>query len=44
MDQLLIGGRTCRLFGSDRPACILIQPSARQEVWNDILSYLAPAK
>lgn len=31
MDQLLIGGRTCRLFGSDRPACILIQPSARHE-------------
>lgn len=31
MEALPIGGRTCRLFGSDRPACILIQPSARHE-------------
>lgn len=31
IDQLFIGERTCRLFGSDRPACILIQPSARHE-------------
>ena len=31
IEQLLIGGRTCRLFGSDRPGCILIQPSARHE-------------
>ena len=30
-DQLLIGERTCRLFGSIKPACILIQPSARHE-------------
>ena len=28
---LSIGGRTCRLFGSDRPDCFLIQPSARHE-------------
>lgn len=26
-----ITGRTCRLFGSDHPDCILIQPSARHE-------------
>ena len=26
-----IAGRACRLFGSDSPACILIQPSARHE-------------
>ena len=31
IDQLLIQGRICRLFGSERPACILIQPSARHE-------------
>lgn len=31
MEKLLIGGRICRLFGSDRPGCILIQPSARHE-------------
>ena len=29
--ELLIAGRTCRLFGSETPACILIQPSARHE-------------
>ena len=29
--ELLIAGRTCRLFGSESPACILIQPSARHE-------------
>ena len=28
---LSIGGRTCRLFGADRPDCFLIQPSARHE-------------
>ena len=31
IEQLLIEGRLCRLFGSDRPGCILIQPSARHE-------------
>jgi predicted alpha/beta superfamily hydrolase len=31
IEQLLIEGRTCRLFGSDRPECLLIQPSARHE-------------
>jgi len=29
--ELLIDGRTCRLFGAESPACILIQPSARHE-------------
>jgi len=29
--ELHIAGRTCRLFGSESPACILIQPSARHE-------------
>ena len=31
IEELLIDGRKCRLFGSDRPACVLIQPSARHE-------------
>ena len=31
IEQLIIGGRTCRLFGSDRPVCLLVQPSARHE-------------
>ena len=31
IEQLLIEGRICRLFGSERPECILIQPSARHE-------------
>ena len=32
IEQLLIGGRTCRLFGSSgAPASLLIQPSARHE-------------
>ena len=31
MEQQLIGGRVCRLFGWDRPECVLIQPSARHE-------------
>ena len=31
LEQLLIDGRTCRLFGSERPGCLLIQPSARHE-------------
>lgn len=31
IEQLTIGGRTCRLFGSDKPGCVLIQPSARHE-------------
>lgn len=31
LEQLLIEGRLCRLFGSDRPGYILIQPSARHE-------------
>ena len=30
-ETIVIGGRTCRLFGSDRPSCILVQPSARHE-------------
>ena len=30
-EQLVIGGRMCRLFGSERPGFILIQPSARHE-------------
>ena len=29
--EMHIGGRKCRLFGSERPACILVQPSARHE-------------
>lgn len=31
MTEVLISGRRCRLFGAERPACILIQPSARHE-------------
>ena len=31
IDQWVIGGRICRIFGSDRPGCILVQPSARHE-------------
>ncbi len=31
MEQLTIGGRTCRLFGTEHPGCILVQPSARHE-------------
>ncbi len=31
MTVVLISGRCCRLFGAERPACILIQPSARHE-------------
>lgn len=31
IEECVIAGRKCRLFGSDRPACILIQPSARHE-------------
>ena len=30
-ETLIIGDRTCRLFGSDAPACLLVQPSARHE-------------
>ena len=29
--ELTISGRKCRLFGSERPECVLIQPSARHE-------------
>lgn len=29
--ELTIGGRKCRLFGSENPWCILVQPSARHE-------------
>ena len=29
--EMHIGGRKCRLFGSEQPACILVQPSARHE-------------
>ena len=35
IDVLNIDGRNCRLFGSERPECLLIQPSARHE--NDTL-------
>jgi len=28
---MFIGGRQCRIFGSDKPECMLIQPSARHE-------------
>ena len=31
IEELIIGGRKCRLFGSERPVCMLIQPSARHE-------------
>ena len=31
MTEALISGRHCRLFGAEKPACILIQPSARHE-------------
>ena len=31
MTEILISGRKCRLFGADKPACLLIQPSARHE-------------
>ena len=31
MTSLSIENRTCRLFGSDNPDCLLIQPSARHE-------------
>ncbi len=31
MTEVLISGRCYRLFGAERPACILIQPSARHE-------------
>lgn len=31
MEEMIIGGRKCRLFGSDNPLCILVQPSARHE-------------
>ena len=31
MTEVLISGHCCRLFGAERPACILIQPSARHE-------------
>ena len=30
-EGLTIGGRKCRLFGADHPACLLVQPSARHE-------------
>ena len=30
-EETSIGGRRCRLFGAERPACILVQPSARHE-------------
>lgn len=31
MTEILISGRRCRLFGAEKPACLLIQPSARHE-------------
>ncbi|MCR4860026.1 MAG: esterase [Bacteroidales bacterium] len=30
-EELTIGGKSCRLFGSEAPSCILVQPSARHE-------------
>ena len=30
-EAITLSGRTCRLFGSDRPAVLLLQPSARHE-------------
>ena len=30
-ETLSIGSRTCRLFGAETPACLLVQPSARHE-------------
>ena len=30
-ETINIGGKTCRLFGSETPACLLVQPSARHE-------------
>lgn len=30
-ETIVIGGRTCRLFGVDKPSCILVQLSARHE-------------
>lgn len=30
-ESINIGGRTCRIFGSEAPACLLVQPSARHE-------------
>ncbi len=30
-ESIKIGGKTCRLFGSEAPACLLVQPSARHE-------------
>ena len=29
--ELTLSGKNCRLFGSDKPGCLLIQPSARHE-------------
>ena len=31
LEELFIGNRRCRLFGSEAPACVLVQPSARHE-------------
>ena len=31
MTEVLISGRRCHLFGAEKPACLLIQPSARHE-------------
>ena len=31
MTETLISGRKCRLFGAEKPTCVLIQPSARHE-------------
>ncbi len=31
MEEICLGGRKCRLFAPDAPACLLIQPSARHE-------------
>ena len=31
MIESIIAGRKCRLFGSERPGCLLVQPSARHE-------------
>ena len=39
---LSIGGRTCRLFGADRPDCFLIQPSATLEAEAAQIAALSP--
>lgn len=33
IEEQEIGGRPCRLFGSERPACLLVQPSVWIRDW-----------